>query len=841
MLTNYQNHQPPKRRTNRPLSPLMMSIRLYIQAICIQNRTLPAASAKLPYLLQAATLAALGAYSTAALAEDKPSVELAPIVVTASAFEPQAGDMATATSVITQSQIMQQGKSTLGDALANEPGVNSDTFGQGATRPIIRGQTAPRVQVAQNGMLVQDASQISPDHQVSVPVLGAKQIEVIKGSSALMYGGGAIGGVVNVVDDTIPSEPMNDTVSGQFGLIGQQTTDGYLGYAQLNGKLNDNWQWTGRFQKTDLDDVKVPKSRYDKVKNSWYKQDNASVGFAYVNEFDYVGFSYQRQDSDYGLPFHVHNHCQPDEHRINRLTCGLDEHEHGAHEHHDHGEHEHEKHGHTEHEHGHNEHEEHEHGHDEHGHEEHGHQEHEHGHEEHDHDEHEHHHEHGELPYVKLKSDVYQIQTEHLVPLTGIDKLATRFSYTDYQHDEIDEGVVGTIFKNKAFGATVQATHATHQVGNLGYMKGIIGVDYANSKFSAEGLEAYLPKTRRNQVGTYIIERLTPTYSGAQINDAGRLGAQSSKTQQDHRGHNHGSSTLPTDSTAAKLAKQGKDLWYVQFGGRQDIQKIEDMDNNISKSDNAHSLSLEAGRYLTPTTQVSARVSHSERLPASQELYANGAHLATNTWERGNLQLDKESTDGIELSLRYDNNKNFDLSTSVFYNDTDDYIYAKTQDLVTDGESKGFRLVDYHQSDAKHYGGEIKARYYLNDYISIGGFSDIAIIELKDKQLGSKYAPRLAAPRVGGDITAQFNQFDVVLSGYHRYEQNKVAEFEHTTPSYNMVDAKVTYHSAGPQDYTAFLQVSNLLNDLAYNHSSYLVEHMPLAERSFNAGITYRF
>nr|WP_241878761.1 TonB-dependent receptor [Psychrobacter sp. PraFG1]UNK05350.1 TonB-dependent receptor [Psychrobacter sp. PraFG1] len=68
-----------------------------------------------------------------------------------------------------------------------------------------------------------------------------------------------------------------------------------------------------------------------------------------------------------------------------------------------------------------------------------------------------------------------------------------------------------------------------------------------------------------------------------------------------------------------------------------------------------------------------------------------------------------------------------------------------------------------------------------------------------------------------------------------------MAEFEHTTPSYNMVDAKVTYHSAGPQDYTAFLQVSNLLNDLAYNHSSYLVEHMPLAERSFNAGITYRF
>lgn len=150
-------------------------------------------------------------------------------------------------------------------------------------------------------------------------------------------------------------------------------------------------------------------------------------------------------------------------------------------------------------------------------------------------------------------------------------------------------------------------------------------------------------------------------------------------------------------------------------------------------------------------------------------------------------------------------------------------------------------MVDYVQSDAKHYGGEIQSRYYLNNNISIGSFADIALITLDSNDLTSKYAPRLVAPRIGGDITTQFGQFDLVLSGYHRFEQDHIADFETNTPSYNMVDAKLVYHSPSAYDYTAFLQVNNLLNELAYNHASYLVEHVPMPERSLNAGVTYRF
>lgn len=610
-----------------------------------------------------------------------PSTTLDTIVVTSNPLLPQANEMATATSIVTGEALDSQVNSTLGDALANEIGVSTDSFGQGASRPIIRGQSAPRVQVMQNGLTVQDASQISPDHQISVPILGARQIEVIKGTSALMYGGGAIGGVVNIVDNTIPNPSSQKNLNGKVSLIGQQATDGYLGYAELNGGIGDNWLWSGRYQKTDKGNIQVPHWDTDEISNSWYTQDNGSIGLSYVTDLGYIGGSYQRQSSEYGLPFHVHSECSPDSNNPNSLSCAG----------------------------------------------------------EHDHD-----HAHGEAPYVDLTSDVYQLYAERQIPMIGVDNINAKISYTDYRHDEIDEGVAGTTFKNSAISARTQATHATYKTGNLGFMKGVVGLDYTNSEFSAVGLEGYLPKTDRTQVGLFFIERLTPNYLGAKIENVDKFADNTFSSSDEHAGHNHGGRADSTDeSTNAIVSKQGRSPWYIEFGGRQDFQNLTDTENNIDKAHTGTSVSLEGGKYLTPNTQLSARISHSERLPSSQELFSNGAHLATNTWERGNDQLKEESTNGVELTLRFDNGDSFETSISAFYNDSKDYIYAKTQDVVTEGESAGFRLVDYVQSDAKHYGGEIQSRYYLNNRISIGSFADIALITLDSNDLTSKYAPRL--------------------------------------------------------------------------------------------------
>ena len=83
---------------------------------------------------------------------------------------------------------------SLGDTLDGLPGVHSDTFGGGASRPVIRGQTAPRVKALSDGSELMDASAISPDHAVTTEPLLAERIEVLRGPAALLYGGGAIGG-----------------------------------------------------------------------------------------------------------------------------------------------------------------------------------------------------------------------------------------------------------------------------------------------------------------------------------------------------------------------------------------------------------------------------------------------------------------------------------------------------------------------------------------------------------------------------------------------------------------------------------------------------------------------
>ena len=92
----------------------------------------------------------------------------------------------------------------------NEPGITSQSFGPGVGTPVIRGQSGPRVRVMQNSLGNNDVSKLSPDHANGVNPIIAERIEVLRGPSTLLYGNGAIGGVVNVIDNRIPDKsPTN--------------------------------------------------------------------------------------------------------------------------------------------------------------------------------------------------------------------------------------------------------------------------------------------------------------------------------------------------------------------------------------------------------------------------------------------------------------------------------------------------------------------------------------------------------------------------------------------------------------------------------------------------------
>ena len=137
--------------------------------------------------------------------------------VNVSALPLGSGSPSTPYSVMDQPTLSQKSAATLGDTLNNQPGVHSDTFGGGASRPVIRGQSGPRVGVLNDGSAVLDASKISPDHTVTVDPMLARQIEVLRGPSTLLYGSGASGGVVNVLDSRIPTERPREDVEGFVG------------------------------------------------------------------------------------------------------------------------------------------------------------------------------------------------------------------------------------------------------------------------------------------------------------------------------------------------------------------------------------------------------------------------------------------------------------------------------------------------------------------------------------------------------------------------------------------------------------------------------------------------
>ena len=127
------------------------------------------------------------------------------IVVTAAPLGQTADETVTPVVTLTGEELIHRRAATLGETLAGQPGINFENFGGGASRPIIRGQSSPRVQVLSDSANVQDASAISPDHNVTGEPLLLRGIEVLRGPATLLYGSGAIGGAVNLLDEKVPT------------------------------------------------------------------------------------------------------------------------------------------------------------------------------------------------------------------------------------------------------------------------------------------------------------------------------------------------------------------------------------------------------------------------------------------------------------------------------------------------------------------------------------------------------------------------------------------------------------------------------------------------------------
>jgi len=178
------------------------------------------------------------------------------IVVTASPLEKSIDELVRPVNVLTGEELEKEAAATLGETLNNQIGVNSASFGPGVGVPVIRGLSGSRVEILQNSTSVQDVSDTSQDHAVATEALLAERIEVVRGPAVLRYGNGAIGGVVNVIDNRIHKSSVNDT-SGALQLRFNTNKDERVALGKIDTG-NGTWAFHADAVMRESNEISIP-------------------------------------------------------------------------------------------------------------------------------------------------------------------------------------------------------------------------------------------------------------------------------------------------------------------------------------------------------------------------------------------------------------------------------------------------------------------------------------------------------------------------------------------------------------------------------------------------------
>ncbi|CAN7259870.1 TonB-dependent receptor [Pseudoduganella sp. LjRoot289] len=256
-------------------------------------------------LIATAVLSAVSSFSVA----DSGDAAIPKVLVTANPFRTAESDqILTPAKVLSGDELRDKVGSSLGETLSQELGVSTSAFGAGASRPIIRGLEGARVKMLENGMTVSDVSGLSNDHAVGSEGAVAQQIEILRGPAALLYGSGAIGGLVNVVNERIPTalekkltgqiEARYSTVDSGKNMSG--TLDGAVGQFALHADGNLR----------NADDYKIPDTRVlndpasgsGRLQHSGTRERNAGLGGSYIADWGFVGASASHLTNVYGIP-----------------------------------------------------------------------------------------------------------------------------------------------------------------------------------------------------------------------------------------------------------------------------------------------------------------------------------------------------------------------------------------------------------------------------------------------------------------------------------------------------------------------------------------------------------
>lgn len=707
---------------------------------------------------------------------------------------------------------------TLGDSLEQLPGVHTSFHAKVASTPIIRGLSGPRVLIAQNGLDVSDVSRVGPDHAVTSEVSTAQQIEVLRGPATLFYGSGAIGGVVNVVDQRVPTS--NDT-KGEWLLETSSVDKQKLGSFNATIGAGDFAFYADGFFR-DSDDYNVPVApelehedddhghegedkkhgKNFKVANSSEKSSGFTVGTSYLLDNGYVGVSVEQYNREYGIPGHSHE----------------DEEGHGDEEGHEHGEE-----GHSD-----------------------------------------------EEVFADLEQTKIQFLSKLSVRDSIISGFNTRIGYTDYEHAEVENSEVGTNFKNETFEARVEVIHQSFWGFNGG-----VSFHYKKSDVEAQGSEAFTPPSETEMFAVALMEErhigdvLLQFGARAErvILTADRVLLPSLDAHEhddehmDEDGHDHGDDHGHED-------EHGSDTSIIRtFYAEHEFTPV--------------SVSLGALWDFTPGYNVGLSISRSQRAPSASELLSFGPHIGTRTYEVGALFaleqhdgideigltdeiIDLETASNIDLSFRKTQG-DIGFIFNVFYNQVDNYYYQIDTGLFADdghnhGEEDGHGHDEHdHGAEDGHgeeghedeHGGELPVFIFQTDDVILNGFEAQIAWQVNDTFNTTVFSdfvrarlknggnlPRTPPFRFGTQLSYETETISAHLDITRYQGQERISAFETETDGYTLIDLHADYTLPYLNESMAvYFKGENLSDTEARVHTSFLKELAPRPGRNFTVGI----
>lgn len=257
-------------------------------------------------------------FSAQAREEERHSHALEEITVTATPLKRSAEELAQPTAVLTGEALARKQSASLGETLSEEAGVSSTYFGPVASRPVIRGQSGERVRVLQDGLDSLDVSALSEDHQVALEGILTERVEIVRGPATLLYGSGASGGLVNVIDNRIAEEPLKKPFTGTFAASLETASESRVAAGRVDAG-NENAVFHFDFARRLSGNVEIPGfaesawqramegidpevAERDEVANTDGDSGSGAAGLSFLGEFGFIGLALSHFDSDYGVP-----------------------------------------------------------------------------------------------------------------------------------------------------------------------------------------------------------------------------------------------------------------------------------------------------------------------------------------------------------------------------------------------------------------------------------------------------------------------------------------------------------------------------------------------------------